>query len=116
MIKFAYMINRIKGMGFEEFVAYHKGHHGPLFASIPECGEHVRRYTVSHPVAAGGYPAPAFDGLTEIWFDDWAAHDAFFTSRNYKETVNPDELKFIDTASVAIMVTEETIVVDGSST
>ena len=29
----------------------------------------MRKYTVSHPVPAETYPAPAYDGLTEIWFD-----------------------------------------------
>ncbi|MFH8974995.1 EthD domain-containing protein [Streptomyces sp. NPDC017890] len=107
MIKFAFMINRIDGMTFEEFVEHHRCHHGPLFTSIPESQQYVKKYTVSHPVRAEGYPEPAYDGLTEIWFENWADHDAFFTSENYKKLVNPDESKFIDVNSVAVMVTEE---------
>lgn len=71
----------------------------------------VRKYVVSHPVAAEGYPQPAYDGLTEIWFDSWADHDAFFTSDNYLQKVQPDEKKFIDFSSVGIMVTEEKTVI-----
>lgn len=111
MIKFAFMINRIDGMTFEEFVEHHRNHHAPLFASIPEAGRYVKKYTVSHPVPAQGYPGPAYDGLTEIWFESWADHDAFFASARYQELVNPDESTFIDMDSVAVMVTEERTVI-----
>lgn len=111
MIKFVFMINRIDGMTFEEFVEHHRNRHAPLFTSIPEARQYVKKYTVSHPVPAEEYPNPAYDGLTEIWFDSWADHNAFFASDNYKELVNPDESKFIDMKTVAVMVTEERVVV-----
>lgn len=111
MIKFVYLTHRVDGMSFEAFVTHHRERHAPLFTSIPEAARYVRRYTVSHPVPAASYPAPAFDGLTEIWFDSWADHDAFFASANYRELVNPDEVTFIDPASVRTMVTEEQVVV-----
>lgn len=111
MIKFVYLIKRVEGMSIEEFVTHHRERHAPLFTSIPEAQQYVRRYTVSHPVPAASYPAPAYDGLTEIWFETWADHDAFFASENYREVVNPDEATFIDLASVATMVTEEKVIV-----
>lgn len=111
LIKFAFMVNRVDGMAFEEFVEHHRNRHAPLFASIPEARQYVKRYAVSHPVSAEGYPGSAYDGLTEIWFESWADHDAFFASKNYKELVNPDEGKFIDMNSVAVMVTEERVVI-----
>ena len=111
MIKLAFMINRVDGMSHEEFVAYHRNKHAPLFTSIPEAERYVRRYTVSHPIPAEGYPKPSFEGLTEIWFDNWEDHNAFFTSENYLTTVKPDEPKFIDFSTVASMVTEEKVVV-----
>ncbi|PJE93826.1 EthD family reductase [Streptomyces carminius] len=107
MIKLAFMINRVGGMSFERFVEYHRDRHGPLFTSIPEARRYVRKYVVSHPVPAENYPGPAYDGLTEIWFDDWEDHNAFFSSENYRKLVNPDEPKFIDMSTVAVMVTEE---------
>ncbi|WP_370677293.1 EthD domain-containing protein [Pleomorphomonas sp. PLEO] len=111
MIKFAYLINRVEGMSVEAFVDHHRHKHAPLFSSIPEAKQYVRRYAISHPVAAPNYPAPAYDGLTEIWFDSWADHDAFFTSKNYLETVQPDERTFVDHDSVGVMVTEERVVI-----
>lgn len=110
MIKFVFMINRAGGMSVDEFVDHHRSRHAPLFTSIPEAQQYVRKYTVSHPVPAESYPSPAFDGLTEIWFDNWADHDAFFASSNYQNLVHPDEATFIDMDSVAVMVTEERIV------
>ncbi|MFB9930234.1 EthD domain-containing protein [Amycolatopsis halotolerans] len=42
MIKFVYLINRVNGMSFEEFVEYHRDRHAPLFTSIPEAHRYVR--------------------------------------------------------------------------
>lgn len=111
MIKCAYLINRADGMSVDAFVDHHRNKHAPLFTSIPEAKQYVRKYTVSHPVAAPTYPVPAYDGLTEIWFDSWEDHNAFFTSNNYLEKVKPDESTFIDFSTVGIMVTEERVVI-----
>ncbi|SDP36539.1 conserved hypothetical protein [Nakamurella panacisegetis] len=111
MIKFAYMINRIDGISYDEFVDYHRQRHAPLFTSIPEARQYVRKYAVSHPVPAPGYPVPAFDGMTEIWFDSWEDINNFFSSANYKELVQPDERTFVDHDSVAVMVTEEKVII-----
>jgi uncharacterized protein (TIGR02118 family) len=111
VIKLAFMIKRVAGMSAEEFVDYHRNHHAPLFASIPECAQYVKKYAVSHPIPAPGYPAPAYDGLTEIWFDDWADHDAFFSSDNYTTLVQPDEANLVAKGSTGVMVTHETLVI-----
>ncbi|NYH51882.1 uncharacterized protein (TIGR02118 family) [Nocardiopsis arvandica] len=110
MIKFAFLINRLPEMTVEDFQRYHRDRHAPLFTSIPEAEKYVRKYAVSHPITADGYPDPAYDGLTEIWFDSWDDHDSFFASENYRTEVNPDESKFIDLSNVGVMVTNETVV------
>ncbi|WP_261555443.1 EthD domain-containing protein [Frankia tisae] len=104
------MINCVEGISFERFVEYHRDRHAPLFSSIPEVQRCVKKYTVSHPVPVEGYPSPAYDGLTEIWFESREDHNSFFASKNYKELVSPDEVKFIHMDSVAIMVTDEKVV------
>ena len=109
MVKFAYMINRVNGMSFEDFVDHHRNKHVPLFTSIPEAELYVRRYAVSHPIAAPDQPVPAYDGLTEIWFDSLADHETFFTSRNYLEKVRPDETWF---TLEGVMVTDELVAID----
>ncbi|MFG2177405.1 EthD domain-containing protein [Streptomyces abikoensis] len=94
-------------MSYERVVEHHRDRHAPLFTSIPEAERYERKYTVSHPVPAGNYPPRAYDGLTETWFESWEDHDAFFASENYRTLVNPDEARFINMKSVAVMVTEE---------
>jgi hypothetical protein len=110
VIKFAFMINRIPGTSREDFEAHYRKH-GGLMASIPEAAQFIQRYTVSVPVAAPGFPDPAYDGLTELWFENWDDHASFYASDNYKQIVQPDEPTFIDPATVGVMVTKETIVV-----
>lgn len=110
MIKLVFLINRLPGMSVEDFRRHHRDSHAPLFTSIPEAAQYVRKYAISHPVSAPNYPAPTYDGLTEIWFDSWEDHDAFFASENYKVLVNPDEATFIDFSNVGSMVTDEKIV------
>lgn len=112
MIKFVYAIKRREGMSRGAFVDHHRNKHAPLFSSIPEARQYVRRYVISHPVPARGYPEPSYDGLTEIWFDSWGDHDAFFSSENYIQKVKPDEPTFIDFTSVAVMVTDEKVILD----
>jgi len=112
VITFVNMINRVQGMSIEQFAEHHRGHHAPLFMSIAEASRYVRKYAVSHPVPAEKYPAPAYDGLTEIWFENWKDHDAFFASSNYQNVVHPDEATFIDPNWIGVMVTQETVVKD----
>jgi hypothetical protein len=52
---------------------------------------------------------PAYDGLTEIWFDSLADYEAFFTSNNYLEKVRPDETRF---TLEGVMVTDELVVIE----
>jgi uncharacterized protein (TIGR02118 family) len=111
MIKFAYMINRVDGMSVEEFIHHHRHLHVPLFTSIPEAALYVRRYAVSHPIAAPDQPAPTYDGLTEIWFDSLADYEAFFSSKNYLEKVRPDETWF---TLEGMMVTDELVAIEGA--
>jgi len=109
MIKFAYMINRVDGMSLEDFVDHHRRIHVPLFTSIPEAAQYVRRYAVSHPIGAPGQPAPTYDGLTEIWFDSLADYEAFFASKNYLEKVRPDETWF---TLEGMMITAELVAIE----
>lgn len=110
MIKLVFMINRVPEMTFEQFVNHHRTKHAPLFMSIPEAEALVQKYVVSHPVPAEGYPSAAYDGLTEIWFENWPDHAEFFSSKNYQELVHPDEATFIDISSIGVMVTEELVI------
>lgn len=58
MIKFSIFLRRRTDTTHEEFVAYHKEKHAPLFIALPEVKEHVRKYTQCHGllVALPGLP------------------------------------------------------------
>ena len=111
MIKLTILLPRNPSMTHEEFAAYHRERHAPLFCALPEVRRHVRRYVQSHalPVAAAGLPPTRFDGITELWFDDVAALQAVFTAEGYMETIRPDEAKFLDLQGCEFVLSRETV-------
>lgn len=112
MLKFTFLIRRIAGMSIEYFVDYHRNHHASLFMSIPEAKQYVKKYVVSHPEIIAGFPIPAYDGITDIYFTSMNDFNSFFVSENYKQKVHPDESNFIDLNDVVTLVSNELVVVD----
>ena len=78
MIKFPFLIKKLAGMSLEAFADYHKNKHAPLFSSIPEVQQYVRKYVASHPILETGFPEPAYDAITEIYFDSFEIINKFF--------------------------------------
>ena len=110
MIKFSFLIQKLPGLSSEQFVDYHKNIHAPLFSSIPETQQYVRRYVVSHPVEAPGFPKPIYDAITDIYFDSFEDYHQFFASENFINKVNPDHSNFFDESNIVVLVTNETTV------
>ena len=112
MIKFTILLRRNPSMTQDEFVAYHREKHAPLFCALPEVRQHVRRYVQCHTVSATvpGLPPVTFDGITELWFDDVDALESVFTADSYMETIRPDEAKFLDLHGCEFMLSTETVV------
>ena len=104
MIKMTILLRRKPQMSHDEFVTYHRENHAPLFCSMPEVKQHVRRYVQCHALGEQfpGIPDYHIDGSTELWFDDVASAAAVFTSSNYMATIRPDEEEFLDLASCEI--------------
>ena len=109
MIKFSILLRRRPGMTHEEFVAYHREQHAPLFMSMPVVKENVRRDVQQHTVdvTLPGLPPTTIDGVTELWFDDVESIAAVFTAESYLATVRPDEAKFLDLELCEFLVTTE---------
>ena len=109
MIKMTILLRRKPEMSHEEFVAYHRNQHAPLFSSLAEVKQHVRRYVQCH--ASGetlaGLPDNHIDGSTELWFDDLAGIAGVFQSPNYMATIRPDEEKFLDLHACEFLVGTE---------
>lgn len=112
MIKFTILLRRRPGMTPADFVAHHRERHAPLFLSIAAVQENVRRYVQQHVVAVDlpGMPGPAFDGVTELWFDDVAGIGRVFQDPEYLAVIRPDEELFCDMHGCEFLVTEENVV------
>ena len=113
MIKFTILLRRHPSMSHDAFVAHHRDRHAPLFCSLPEVRQHVRRYVQCHTVAASvpGLPPAGFDGITELWFDDVAGLQAVFTADGYMKTIRPDEASFLDLHGCEFVLSSETEIV-----
>ena len=113
MIKFTIVLRRNPKMTHQEFVEYHRNQHAPLFRSLPEVRQHVRRYVQCHSTgeAFPGLPDSKIDGTTELWFDDVAGMAAVFTAPRYMELIRPDEEKFLDIPACEVLVGTENPVI-----
>ena len=108
MVKLVYCITKKADLSVEEFQRYWREVHGPIAAAIPG----VRRYVQSHGVSSplGDTSRPTFDGVAELWWDDVDAMRAAMGSPEVQAAIE-DERKFIDHTRVAMLVTEERVVV-----
>ncbi|WP_462266411.1 EthD domain-containing protein [Mucilaginibacter sp.] len=113
MIKFTILLKKRADMTTEEFVAYHRNQHAPLFKSLPEVQQYVRRYVQGHLINASlpGLPPPKYDGTTELWFDDAASIGKVFAASRYMEIIRPDEEKFLDLQGCDFLICAENEVI-----
>jgi uncharacterized protein (TIGR02118 family) len=105
MIKLVYCITKKTGLTDEEFFDYWKNVHGPLGARIPRLRRLVQSRRVIVP---GDEHQPDYDGLAELWFDDFEALLYARQSPEWKASTE-DEVNFIDHSKVAYFVSEEHI-------
>lgn len=109
MLKACTLFKRKAGMAVEAFQEYWRGGHAEVVCELPN----IRRYAQSHPLL-GGYRKGelTYDGVAEIWVDDTAALRDMSASPAY-QAVRADEEKFIDRASMALILTDEHVIKDG---
>ena len=117
MIKLVYCLRRRAEVPPEEFYRYWKNVHGPKVKSVAK-ELRGRRYVQSHTcepemnealVASRGL-APAYDGITEFWWDSAAdAKAALETPEGAKAIAMliEDESKFIDFSQSRVFMTTE---------
>ena len=98
MIKLTILLRRKPDLTHDQFVSYHRNNHAPLFTSLPEVKQHVRRYVQCHATGEqlAGLPDNHIDGSTELWFDDLAGLAGLFEAPSYLTTIRPDEEAFLD--------------------
>ena len=101
------MLTRKPGTDVAAFQAYWRTHHGPLAAKIPQARRYIQCHVRSSAYADGR--APRYDGVAELWFDNF---DAVRDSGNTDEyrAVKSDEPKFLALPFPFIIASEHQIV------
>ncbi|MGA9724513.1 MAG: EthD family reductase [Candidatus Binatus sp.] len=106
-VKMFSMLTRKPATDVAAFQAYWRNHHGPLAAKIPQ----VRRYVQCH-VRSSAYTegrTPRYDGVAELWFDDFEAVRDSGDTEEYR-AVRLDEPKFLSVPFPFIIASEHRIV------
>ena len=117
MVKLVYCVRRRADVSPEEFYRYWLTVHGPKVKSVA-AAIRARRYIQSHTcepelnqafVASRGL-APAYDGITEVWWDsveDAKAAMATSAGAEAMAMLMEDESHFIDFAQSRVFMTTE---------
>lgn len=103
MVKIVYCISKLPQLSEAEFHRYWREVHGPIAARIPGCRKYVQSHTVHRAVAGR---EPSFDGVAELWFDDWQGLERAMASKEVQAALQ-DERNFIDHSRTAFFIAEE---------
>jgi uncharacterized protein (TIGR02118 family) len=116
VIKLVFCCRRKEGMSREAFQKRWLEVHGPLVRRLHADLPMMRRYVQSHSLGddlneglrTSRGTRPAYDGITEVWFDDLASmagegEAALAASQKLLE----DEAEFIDFERSCVFLTEE---------
>ncbi len=110
MVKVITFLKRKVGMPVEEFQSYWRTRHPEVVTRLPG----VRRYVQSHAILSiHGHEDPIYDGIAEVWADDTDALRAMTRSPGHA-AVQADEARFIDRASIGVIITEDHVIKDGA--
>jgi len=117
MIKFVYCVRRREDLSPAEFTRYWIENHGPLvrkFASALKAKRYVQSHTLDSPLnTAAQQPrgtAPAYDGITEVWWDSQEDLIQALQSPEGMEAnkiLAEDEGRFVDLARSSVFFTQE---------
>ncbi len=117
MVKLVFCCRRKEGMTVEAFQRRWLDVHGPLVRRLREHLPMMKRYVQSHtlegPVNEGlrasRGTAEAYDGITEVWFDDLESMggDGGQAALDASQALLEDEAKFLDFARSSVFLTVE---------
>ena len=102
MAKAIVLLPRRADLSREEFERYARETHTPLVARFPGLRRLVRNFVRSDPHG----PAPAYDAVFEVWFDDAVAMQAAFASPQGQAEI-ADGPNFLDLARFQLLVVQE---------
>ena len=121
-MKLVYCIRRRDDVTADEFYTYWLSTHGPKVESVAETLR-ATRYVQSHTgepelndmLAASRGLAPAYDGITEVWWDsvdDLKEAIATPAGQEAMAMLIEDESRFIDFAQSRVFLTTEHVIFD----
>jgi uncharacterized protein (TIGR02118 family) len=102
MLKVILLLHRREGMSVEDFRHYWRHTHAPLLLQLPGLRRLVFNYGRSDET--GG--APAYDGVSEDWFESAEALQLAFASPQ-GGAVAADAPNFLDVSRIQTLVVEE---------
>lgn len=111
MIKVVYCFCRRPDLSAAEFSRYWRDVHGPIGARIPGLRRLVQSVAIHDP---RDVRAPGFDGMAELWFDDFESLLRARTSGEWQAST-ADEHHFIDHSRTAYFVTEERTILNSET-
>jgi uncharacterized protein (TIGR02118 family) len=117
MIKLVYCVRKRAEIPDAEFHRYWLEIHGPLVRGFAQAIR-ARKYIQSHTIAPALNAllaesrglAPAYDGITEVWWDNEAALEAGMATAEGQEAhrrLKEDEATFIDFSQSRLFMTRE---------
>jgi uncharacterized protein (TIGR02118 family) len=110
MINAVTLLKRKPGLSVAEFQRYWRHEHAGVIARLPE----ILRYVQSHPLNEEYQDKePLYDGIAELWASDSQAFREIASSDAYVE-VQADEERFLDRTAIALILTDERIIKDGT--
>ncbi len=76
MLKFVVVLYKKPEMNAEDFQQYFRQVHGPLAQKLPGLRKYVQNYVVADPKRK----PPGWNGIVELYFDDWSAMETAWAS------------------------------------
>lgn len=106
MLKLVMMVRRKSGISPEAFRDHYETVHAPLAQSL---FAGLRAYVRTYPATVLSGEPPAFDAITELWFEDEAGFHAAMAVAQSPEgkLLQADEESFMDRAATVAMLVEE---------
>ncbi|WP_326686880.1 MULTISPECIES: EthD domain-containing protein [unclassified Streptomyces] len=111
MVILVSLLCRLPELSREEFLKHHRERHAPMVASTAAARRYVRRYTAEYPKPLGfpGVAETRFEAVVRQWFDSPDDIQGLIRSTEYRETIRPDEQRFIDMSRSEFYLTEERV-------
>jgi uncharacterized protein (TIGR02118 family) len=111
MVKVFAFIPRRQDISCEYFHAYWRDVHGPMARRVVT----IRKYVQSHTIRSGvaGLPPTIYDGVVELWFDDFDVALAIGDDPGYVDYAKADEPNFIDQSCMTSLLCSEATVLAG---